>query len=677
MPDAFVAATSGTVFAISSDNGDMNPGSMNGFFAHDTRFLSSFELFVNGKPTAPVGIDRFDSSIVSFYCVPREPEASEAPHLGIVRDRYIEKGLHEDVFIQNNSLRSREVDLSFSFRTDFADIFEVRRGVIPKSRIVEVSKSVTGSLTFHYKRNGYERQVDISLTKVPVADEDEPRIKIELAPHAVWKTCVAIIPDSFRKHAKKMKCVSEILESPFGRFERKSSRFLKQRAERSILESLTLPEIHTENIGLRSAFYQAIYDLSSLELEIMPNKFVLAAGLPWFMALFGRDSAMSAMQTKLLGTKLLTNTVATLASLQATKIEPFREAEPGKIPHEVRHGELSVFEEVPHSRYYGSVDSTPLFIMLLWDAYNWTGDLNFLRRFIESGEKANGWIDNYGDLDGDGFVEYRGRSNEGLRNQGWKDSQDSISFEGGDLAEPPIALSEVQGYVYAAKTKMADLYRILGEDAKAEKLEIEAKQLKEKFNAAFWMPKKQFFAIALDGEKNQVDSISSNPGHCLWTRIMDEKKASLVAKRLFGDDMFTGWGVRTLSSNMGRYDPLSYHNGSVWPHDNSIICMGLSNYGFLKESYEIASCLVDAASSFPNHRLPELFAGYSRREHSRPIPYPGANSPQAWASGSLIYCIESMLGLIVSKEGLLQKARLEGLPLSMSGVEFRGVRYML
>ncbi len=224
---------------------------------------------------------------------------------------------------------------------------------------------------------------------------------------------------------------------------------------------------------------------------------------------------------------------------------------------------------------------------------------------------------------------------------------------------------------------MADLYRVLGEDSKAEKLESEAGKLRQRFNEAFWMPQKKFFAIALDGRKNRVDSISSNPGHCLWTGIIDRAKAPMVAKRLLSDDMFSGWGVRTLSSQMGLYDPLSYHNGSVWPHDNSIICVGLSRYGYLKEAYEISTSLIDAASSFPDNRLPELFAGFARREHSKPIPYPAANSPQAWASGALIYCVESLLGLVVSREGLMQKARLEGVPLTMSGVDFRGVRHML
>lgn len=675
MQDGYVTATAGTVFAISAPNGDINPGSAEGFFALDTRFLSSFKLFLNGRPAEPVGVDRFDSSIVSFYCTSREPRTRDAAHLSIVRDRSVQRGLHEDVYVQNNSLETREVDVSFSFESDFADIFEVRRGGVTKPRNVKAIKRNGGSFRFEYRRENYERLVEVALTKIP-SESEQPRVKINLPPRGIWKTCVSVLPAE-NKDLGKTRCTANVLESPFGRFERKSSRFLRQMAERKLLEELTLPEIHTENSGLRLAYYQAIYDLSSLELEILPRKNVLAAGLPWFMALFGRDSAISAIQTKILGTHLLTNTVATLASLQATKVDEFREAEPGKIPHEVRYGELSVFEEVPHSRYYGSVDSTPLFVMLLWNAYVWTGDLKFLRKYIEAGEKALGWIDSYGDLDGDGLVEYRGNQENGLRNQGWKDSEDSVSFEDGALACSPIALSEVQGYVYAAKIMMADLYRVLEQEEKAKKLESEASKLKAKFNSDFWMPKKQYFAMALDGAKNRVDSISSNPGHCMWTGLVDKDKAPYVVKHLLGDDMFTGWGVRTLSSQMARYDPLSYHNGTVWPHDNSLICMGLSNYGFMNESQEIAGCMIDAASSFPDNRLPELFAGYARREHSRPIPYPAANAPQAWASGALIYCIESLLGIVASREGLLQKPRLVGVPLSMSGVEFRGARHVL
>jgi glycogen debranching enzyme len=366
-----------------------------------------------------------------------------------------------------------------------------------------------------------------------------------------------------------------------------------------------------------------------------------------------------------------------LATLQAKTEDKFREAEPGKIPHEVRHGELSIFEKVPHSCYYGSVDSTPLYLILLSEAYQWTGDLELGRDYLKAAEAALNWIDQYGDPDGDGFVEYKERPRPGLKNQGWKDSEDSTCFASGELAESPIALSEVQGYVYAAKTRLSDLYRRLGEFEKAERLSAQARDLKKNFNQKFWMPKQQFYAMALDGRKNQVDGIASNAGHCLWSGIVDEDKASYVVRRLMDYDMFTGWGIRTLSSEMRRYDPLSYHNGSVWPHDTSIAAAGMHRYGFSKEASALSVSLLDAATLSSDRRVPELFAGFVRRERSRPIPYPAANSPQAWASGAIIYCIETLLGLTTSGDQLMQKARLEGISLSLSGVKYRGISLVL
>ncbi|HKW04784.1 MAG TPA: amylo-alpha-1,6-glucosidase, partial [Nitrososphaerales archaeon] len=526
---------------------------------------------------------------------------------------------------------------------------------------------------FEYQRGDYRREVWISLTNVPSFHINNAITHVNLAPKMIWKTCIDVNPVVERKRFTT-KCIGNLLESPFGKFQRNGSRFLRHKADRKLLGDPTLTELHTDNMGLEQAYYQAIYDLSSLELEILPRKYVLAAGLPWFMAVFGRDSIISAIQTKILGQSHLTNTFQTLAALQATKVDRFSESQPGKILHEVRHGELSILKEVPHSCYYGSVDSTPLFVMLLWEAYQWTGDTEFLKNSIPAAEFAIDWIDRYGDLDGDGFVEYQGRQRKGLRNQGWKDSQDAVSFATGELAEPPIALAEVQGYVFAAKLRMADLYRVLGDYGKAEKLQSEARRLKREFNRAFWLPKKQYFALALDGKKEKVDSIASNAGHCLWTRIVDKDKAPRVVRLLMSSEMFTGWGIRTLSSKMARYNPLSYHNGTVWPHDTSIICAGMRAYGFYKESNEIALSLIDAAAAFPEHRLPELFAGYVRREQSRPIPYPAANSPQAWASGALIYCIETLLGLTPYGNRLLQEGKLEGIKLSLTGVKYRGVR---
>lgn len=439
----------------------------------------------------------------------------------------------------------------------------------------------------------------------------------------------------------------------------------------------SVPRLETDHWSLHRAYESAVTDLRALRMVQEDGHYVLAAGLPWFMALFGRDSIISAIQTKLLGPDLMVGTLHTLARLQAQETDEFREAQPGKIPHEVRVGELASFEQVPHTRYFGTVDATPLFLLLLWEAYQWTGNVEILRRFLPSAEAALRWINVDGDADRDGFVEYQGRTAKGLRNQCWKDSKDSISFADGTLATGPIAVAEVQGYVYDAKRRMASIYRILGQGEKAARLQWEAERLKFLFNQAFWMPAEGYYAVALDGEKRQVDSITSNPGQCLWSGIVDDDKAAAVVERLTSPDMFSGWGVRTLSTEMARYDPVSYHNGSIWPHDNSIVAAGMTRYGFTRQAREVIFALLDAAASFPHHRLPELFCGYPRREHSSPVPYPLANSPQAWSSGAVVFFLEVLLGVTPMGERLLVEAPSDGLRLSLSGVRYRGSQRVL
>jgi glycogen debranching enzyme len=405
--------------------------------------------------------------------------------------------------------------------------------------------------------------------------------------------------------------------------------------------------IGIDETSLRRVYTQALADLQMLRVKHSSGHDILAAGLPWFMALFGRDSIISAIQTRSLDPTLMVNTLQVLAGFQAKDIDAFHEAQPGKILHEVRMGELSVLNEMPHSCYYGSVDATPLFLRLLWEAYEASHDLQLVQQMLPIAENALEWIDKYGDMDGDGFVEYdpAPSNRHGLKNQGWKDSNDSISYMDGRLAEGPIALVEVQGYVYDAKRRMAELYRILGNSQRALKLTQEAEKLRNHFEEAYWMPDYNFYAVALDGNKRQVDTITSNPGHCLWSNIVSPNRVSMVVERLMAPDMFSGWGVRTLSTEMVRYNPLAYHNGSIWPHDNSIIAVGMKSYGFNIEAKKIAMGIFDAALSFPKYRPPELFAGYPRRENSVPIAYPAANAPQAWASGAIIYLTDNVLGM--------------------------------
>jgi glycogen debranching enzyme len=669
--------SAGSVFAISSANGDIHRRTTEGLYAHDTRFLSTFRVLVAGHPLDSTGFSLFNHSMASFYGVNRAAQGLPAGSISVVRDRYVGEGLHEDISIGNHSGNAHTLRLEVTLDSDFADIFQVRLGNIRKVGHITLAERESQDISLVYQRDSFRRETWVSFSEKPSMQERTAVFNLTLAPKETWKTCITVLPVA-ETAPRPMPCIEPVLGSPFG------DGFTTERIPLPILpanaklpHSGQLPVLETDHHALQLAYQQALADLAALDIEYQPGLHILAAGIPWFMAVFGRDSIISAIQTKLLGPDLMLGTLHILASLQAKEGDTFREADPGKILHEVRVGELSLMEEVPHSQYYGTIDATPLFLILLWEAYQWTGSGDLLLRFLPAAEAALRWIDRYGDQDGDGFVEYRRRTRHGLRNQGWKDSGDCIASVDGVLAQGPIALAEVQGYVYDAKRKMADIYRVLGRIGQAQALEWEASELRSQFEEAFWMPEEGFYALALDGRKQQVNSISSNPGHCLWSGIVRQERARQVVERLMAPDMFSGWGIRTLSSEMAHYNPLSYHNGSVWPHDNSIIAAGIARYGFTEEARRLALTMAEAAVAFPQHRLPELFSGYSRRTYSFPVPYPAANSPQAWASGSVIYLLETLLGVAPAGERLLLEATREGLSITLNGVPYRGTRRVL
>jgi glycogen debranching enzyme len=372
---------------------------------------------------------------------------------------------------------------------------------------------------------------------------------------------------------------------------------------------------------------------------------VIAAGIPWFATMFGRDSIIAAYQSLLLSPQLASETLRVLARFQGAERDDWREEEPGKILHEFREGEMTRAGEMPFSPYYGSVDATPLWLILLSETFNWTADETLVREMLPHAYRALDWIERDGDLDGDGFVEYERRSPRGLANQGWKDSWDAILHRDGAVAKPPIALSEVQGYVYEAKYRMASLLRLFGDIKTADKLKKEAAELAKRFERAFWMPGRSFYALALDGAKRKVEVISSNPGHLLFTRMLAQERARAVCDHFMRSDMFSGWGWRTLSKDEGVFNPLSYHRGSVWPHDNSIVAHGMAMYEFREPANQIFDALFRAALHFRDYRLPELFCGIERREFDEPVQYPVSCSPQAWASGAFFLLLTSVLGI--------------------------------
>jgi glycogen debranching enzyme len=431
--------------------------------------------------------------------------------------------------------------------------------------------------------------------------------------------------------------------------------------------------IVTDNELFNELLDRSLRDLRALYTKVNGGG-VLAAGIPWYVTIFGRDSLIAAHQFLTVNTRPAREALEVLAARQGTEVNDWRDEQPGKILHEVRDGELARAGILPHSPYYGSVDSTPWFIIVYAQHLRWTGDLAFARELLPAAEAAMRWIDEYGDQDGDGFVEYLSRSPRGIRNQGWKDSHDAIVHIDGELAEPPIALAEVQGYVYLAKTRMADVYRALGRPEDGLRLEREAERLKARFNEAFWMEEERFFAGALDADKRQVRTPMSNPGHCLYCGIVEEDKALPLAKGLLAPDMFSGWGVRTMSLSAAAYNPMSYHNGSVWPHDNALIAAGLKRYRFVRATNRVTTALFDAAVSADYLRLPELFCGFTRRTPNRPVSYPIACSPQAWAAGAPFLMLQAILGLSARAHENLLTVNLPHLPSWLNTVEVRNLR---
>jgi glycogen debranching enzyme len=408
------------------------------------------------------------------------------------------------------------------------------------------------------------------------------------------------------------------------------------------------PDVTCDNEVLRQAIERSVADLGSLRITdpedpdgALP---MIAAGSPWFMTLFGRDSLLTSMMTLPWDLTIARGTLYALARRQGRMVDPLSEEEPGKILHEVRLGLDESVALGGKSVYFGSIDATALFVILLGQAVRWGLPREDLTALLPAADRALEWVQRYGDLDRDGFVEYKRKTDRGLLNQGWKDSRDSISDRSGHLARGPIALAEVQGYVYAAYRSRADVARFLGDDETAVRLDAQADRLQQDFNAAFWLPDDGYYALALDGDKRPIDALASNQGHCLWSGIATAGHAAGVAERLLSADMFSGWGVRTLADGMGRYNPISYHNGSVWPHDNALTVAGLMRYGFTDAAATIAAALIEASAGFGG-RLPELFCGFSRTELTSPVSYPTACSPQAWAAATPLALLAALLDL--------------------------------
>jgi glycogen debranching enzyme len=631
-----VAILDGSTFVVSDRRGDLDatPTDNHGLFLEDTRFLSKWILTVAGIRPKTLSVDDQAYYKVQFFEAVTTGTVYVDSHLSVIRRRCVSTGFEETIEIENHGKEPMEVEVKLEAAADFADLFEVKDKL---AKVGEFYRNVTdGTLTLGYKRDTFVRETTIKSDKKGEVSEDGFTFKVKIPPQDAWAV-------TFDVAARGRRADIEDVEQP-----RVTAAALDERLGRGLAEWLAgAPRLVASWEPMHQIYRRSLVDLAALRFEIVVAPGALpAAGLPWFMAAFGRDSLLTSFQSLAFVPEMSAATLRGLGALQARKEDPFRDAEPGKILHEIRFGEMSAFEDRPQSPYYGSADATMLFLILLEEYDRWTGDHTVATELEREARAALNWIDNYGDRDKDGYVEYERRvAKTGLENQCWKDSWDSIAFADGTLAPTPRATCELQGYVFDAKHRTARLARELWNDpALAEKLEREAKELKERFNRDFWIADRGFFALALDGQKRKVDSLTSNIGHLLWSGIADDDKADLCVKHLMSDELFSGWGIRTMASSEGSYNPIGYHVGTVWPHDSSFIAWGLRRYGYRAESARICRAILEAADLF-NGRLPEAFGGYPRSKTSYPVEYPTACSPQAWATGAPLLVLRTLLGL--------------------------------
>jgi glycogen debranching enzyme len=638
-----------------------------GIYHRGMRYVSELELRINGKrPLLLSSSVKDENEILSVdltnpvlhqdeYTIPRD-----VLHIG--RTKFIRDGsCFEQVNISNFGSEPYEFCITLSINADFKDIFEIR-GMKREKRgeISEIRHLQEGGIRICYSGlDGIMRHTVLNFSKIP--DEwdgyNKAVFKVRVQPHDEQVIEYAL---HFLTGDEKPGTVSFT--------------DAKKRLHEDLRHSSHLvARIKTSSDQFNEWINRSQNDLLSLLAKTKWGRYPYA-GVPWYNTAFGRDGIITALETLWVAPSIAKDTLNYLAKTQAASLEEFRDAEPGKIIHEVRGGEMAELNEIPFKQYYGSVDSTPLFVMLAAAYYRRTADIDFIKTIWPNIIAGLNWIDEYGDIDGDGFVEYQHKSKTGLTNQGWKDSHDSIMHEDGQLAPTPIALCEVQAYVYEAKKGAAQLATLMGDTSLAEKLQQEAAHLKNEFNRKFWDEELGFYVLALDGNKKPCRVITSNAGHCLFTSIADGDKAERVAERLMQPDMFSGWGIRTLSKKEKCYNPMSYHNGSVWPHDVALIARGLSKYGFVNEAVKLTGSLYDAASFIEMHRLPELFCGFDRRKGEGPTNYPVACSPQAWSVAATYIMLEACLHLEIDAENRKVWLHKPMLPEGVNNIEVRGLQ---
>jgi glycogen debranching enzyme len=637
LSERILSVLDGSTFAVSDRLGDMrnDDGREHGFFCHDTRFLSHWALRVGEQPLELLGLDQAEHFAAQFFLTPRVGPETEAP-CSIMRRRLIDHVWMEEVTVINHRHQRSTIPVTLELDTDFADLFEVKDGVVEAREIT--CRCEQRSLTFSYERDGFRRSVTVSSSAPAAVTREGFAYSLALASGEQWSTTFTITPGA---EQSTVAFAQRRARDGFDAMSAAKADELKRWLARA-------PKLTASAPALMRTYRASLSDLGALRLppDISEGATLPAAGLPWFMALFGRDSLITSFQALPYLPELAATTLRVLAAAQAHDRDDFHEREPGKILHELRFGELTARGVRPHSPYFGSADATPLFLILLDEYHRWSGDDELVRVLEPSARAALAWIEQSGDADGDGYVEYARRNpSTGLVNQCWKDSWDAIQFADGSLPRGPIATCEIQGYVYDARRRAARLAReVWGDGTLAERLEEQASDLRACFHEDFWMPERGCYALALDGDKHQVDSLTSNIGHLLWSGLLDEREAAATADRLLEPELYSGWGVRTLGSGEAGYNPLGYHTGTVWPHENSLIVAGLARYGHHQQAVTIAAAMLSAAPHF-EHRLPEVFAGYPASVTSVPVAYPTASRPQAWAAGTPLQLLTTLLNL--------------------------------
>lgn len=628
----------GQCFSVFNRFGDIEPLGLgeHGIFFQGTRHLSEWVLSLwDARPlllSSTVKSDNFafTADLANVDVSERGQVAIPRGTLHIVRSRFLWQGVaYEEIKMINYGLTRLEIPFRVAIGADFADIFEVRG-----TRREDRGRRLDDEFTKHAIVMRYEGLDDI---------ERQTRIECDPAPAKISSSEfffeTSLGPRKSATFHLSVACDPKPHQHSLGYARAMAGAETELKAS-----SAKVCEISGSNDRFNRWIRRSLADVEMM-INGNPERNYPYGGVPWFSTVFGRDGIITAMEMLWIAPWIAKGVLQYLASTQATEVDEAKEAEPGKILHEMRRGEMANLGEVPFGCYYGSIDSTPLFLMLAGAYFECTGDRELLRNLLPHIDLALEWIDRHGDIDGDGFIEYKRHGEKGLVQQGWKDSNDSIFHADGTLAEAPIALCEVQGYVYAAKLATAKIFGAWGDHARQATLEAEAAEMQHRFEEAFWCEDLSTYALALDGQKKPCAVRTSNPGHCLFSGIADDQRAGLVAHTLLSDDFFTGWGVRTVGSNESRYNPLSYHNGSVWPHDNAMIACGMARYGYREFAGRILMGLLDVSSTVELHRLPELFCGVDRRLGEGPTLYPVACSPQSWAAGAAFMLLQACLGV--------------------------------